>query len=311
MACLKSSGRPETSPGGAGCVRCPDRCRGLKAHHEVMDGHLTTTRRYLSDGSRLINAEAMDDLTHSRNIFNQGNDFIFIDSEGTGTSLVPRWHLHLCLEYSKQVRTTVFANRMPGPAPIGYDLVARTYNAEPAVKSNFSQFNEQGRWPASACLLPEPSPQTFFGNFPPIPPPTATQVRSAEIANVIVDRELARQRRITKIIEERKRRNESSRDHLLTFGPRGRGTGGFGKGNMAREGSGTRRNLKGGTTSVDDEDAGPSIERTVDHVDEEEKAGARTGGQAGRGGRTGRPSHHTDKRVEYYTVKSEPGEGGL
>jgi len=85
-------------------------------------------------------------------------------------------------------------------------------------------------------------------------------------------------------------------------------------GNMAREGSGSRRNLKGGTACVDDEDGGPSVERTVgswaDHVDEEE-AGARTGGRAGRGGRTGHPSHHTDKRVEYYIVKSEPGEGGL
>ena len=58
----------------------------------------------------LFNTRTMDDLRYSNNILQHGDNFIFVDPEGTRQYIVPRWHLHLCLEYSKQIHTTIFRN---------------------------------------------------------------------------------------------------------------------------------------------------------------------------------------------------------
>lgn len=52
-----------------------------------------TSRIHQSDSHNMVR----DDLSRSRNISLQGDDFVFKDAAGTGTFLVPRWHLHLCL----------------------------------------------------------------------------------------------------------------------------------------------------------------------------------------------------------------------
>jgi hypothetical protein len=126
----------------------------------------------LSCQSSPFDSRVMDDLHYSHNILQHRDDFIFVDPEGTGQYIVPRWHLHLCLEYSKQIRTAIFRNRME-PAPIGYFLIARTSNNELGVNSSFSTFDEDGRWLTSQ--MPEPATQMFFGCNPPAPPPNATQ----------------------------------------------------------------------------------------------------------------------------------------
>jgi hypothetical protein len=114
----------------------------------------------------------MADLHYSHNILQHGDDFIFVDPEGTGQYIVPRWHLHLCLEYSKQIHTAIFRNHME-PALIGYFLIARTFNNKLGVNSSFSTFDEDGQWLTSQ--MPEPAPQTFFSRNPPAPPPNTTQ----------------------------------------------------------------------------------------------------------------------------------------
>ena len=148
----------------------------------------------------LFIAEPMDDLRHSHNILQHGDDFIFIDLDRSGQFVVPRWHLHLCLEYSKQIHTTIFRNRME-PAPVRYFLVTHTYNNEHSVASNFSLFDEDGRWLTNP--RPEPSPQTFFGSHPPIPPCNAMEACSTELANAIADSELAQRHHISRNVEER------------------------------------------------------------------------------------------------------------
>jgi hypothetical protein len=104
---------------------------------------ITPSHPDLSCQSSPFDSRVMDDLHYSHNILQHGDDFIFVDPEGTRQYIVPRWHLHLCLEYSKQIRTAIFRNCME-PAPIGYFLIARTFNNKPGVNSSFSTFDEDG-----------------------------------------------------------------------------------------------------------------------------------------------------------------------
>jgi hypothetical protein len=164
--------------------------------------------------SSLFDSRVMDDLHCSHNILQHRDNFIFVDPEGTGQYIVPRWHLHLCLEYSKQIHTAIFRNHME-PAPIGYFLIARTFNNELGVNSSFSMFDEDGRWLTSQ--MPEPAPQTFFSGNPPAPPPNATQARSAELANTIADSELAQRHCISRSVEERIRK-QGQGNNLPTYG---------------------------------------------------------------------------------------------
>ena len=85
-------------------------------------------------------------------------------------------------------------------APIGYFLVARTYNNEHSVASNFLLFDEDGRWLTNP--RPKPSPQTFFGSCPPIPSCNTMEAHSTELANAIVDSELAWRCHISRNVEE-------------------------------------------------------------------------------------------------------------
>lgn len=99
------------------------------------------------------------------------------------------------------------------PPPIGYDVIARTYNAEPNFNSSFSEW-------LIGCMRPEPSPYTFFGNSPPLPPLTATQQRTAEITAALADSALAHRRRI----QAKRMGGRQWQEHTQpVFGSRGRG----------------------------------------------------------------------------------------
>ena len=60
------------------------------------------------------------------------------------------------------------------PPPIGYDIIARTYNTERGITTNFSKLDDSEC--CSPCMLLEPSPYMFFGNTPPHPPITNAQL---------------------------------------------------------------------------------------------------------------------------------------
>ena len=69
------------------------------------------------------------DYTH---IFCDGEDFIFQVNKPFNTAiLIPRAHLHLCLEYSVKIWMLVRADHLP-PTPLGYDVVACVFNSEPS-----------------------------------------------------------------------------------------------------------------------------------------------------------------------------------
>ena len=87
------------------------------------------------------------------------------------------------------------------PAPVGYFLVVHTYNNKHSVASNFLLFDEDGHWLTNP--RPKPSPQTFFGSRPPIPPCNAMEARSTKLANAIADNELAWRHCISRNVEER------------------------------------------------------------------------------------------------------------
>ena len=111
-----------------------------------------------------------NDLSKSYAIYCSGDDFVFFDSGTGGSFTVPRANLQLCLIYSKRIRTEVFTDCLK-PAPIGYFLVARTFNNELSVKSSFSLFNDEGRCLTS--LRPEPHPlhslDLTYCHLPPLP----------------------------------------------------------------------------------------------------------------------------------------------
>ena len=75
-----------------------------------------------------------DDLSKSCAIYHSRDDFIFFDLGTGGLFTIPQAHLQLCLDYSKRIRTEIFTDHLE-PAPIGYFLVAGTFNSEPSMKS--------------------------------------------------------------------------------------------------------------------------------------------------------------------------------
>ena len=146
---------------------------------------------------------AHDDLSRSAHIFRRGDDFVFVDIADTGAFVVPRWHMHLCLEYSKRMHAVVYKKNLD-PPPIGYDIIACTYNGELGIITNFSEFDVMGC--CLLCPLPEPSPYTFFGNHPPPPPMSDIQLRQQALVEAFADGELSKRNRIQNSIKERRMR---------------------------------------------------------------------------------------------------------
>ena len=139
-------------------------------------------------------------LSESRNIFQQGDDFIFVDVAGTGTLAVPQWYMHLCLEYSKKMCAVVYKKYLDPPL-IGYDIIAYTYNTEHGITTNFSRLDNSEC--CSLCMFPKPSPYMFFRKKPPLPPITDAQLCQQALAEAFANGELSKHNQIQNSIKER------------------------------------------------------------------------------------------------------------
>ncbi|KAG9311508.1 hypothetical protein JVU11DRAFT_7710 [Chiua virens] len=116
----------------------------------------------------------MDNLSQSCNIYTVGEVFVFVDpndTHGLEPFYAPHWHMHLCLDYSRQPE------------------IISTMVQKAGINSSFSQWDVQGQ--VIPPIFPEPNPDALFGNRPPQPPLTATQSHTSSLANMIANQAVA------------------------------------------------------------------------------------------------------------------------